>query len=166
RASTKGAKRNWSEYARPSQLNIPMVWSATPASRSRTESVANTSRYGSPVPNASASISATRRSARSAHFNLRFSATTYQPFAERLAKLNRLKCPQTGARHGKSRQDRRRVEEAAHGRAVQRDPEARHRARFHGKVARDQGRGHVHVHLLRAAALRLGDEVRFRHRMA
>ena len=36
-ASTKGAHRNFSVYASPSQLNIPMVWSATPASRSRTE---------------------------------------------------------------------------------------------------------------------------------
>jgi hypothetical protein len=90
-ASTKGAHRNFSVYASPSQLNMPMVWSATPASRRRTESVEKTRRKGSPVANASASISATRRSARSLHLSFAFPPPLIRDPVERLAKLNRLK---------------------------------------------------------------------------
>jgi hypothetical protein len=43
---------------------------------------------------------------------------------------------------------------------------ARHRAGVHRAALGREGRGHIPLYLLRSAAIRLGYEVRFRHRMA
>src|SRR5438270_5548664 len=143
-----------------------MVVTGTPASRSRTDNVPKTRSSGMPAEKPNASMRATRKSLSSRQLNLRFSVTATRPRVARSRENNRLDWANTGDRHGQGRQDGRAVEGAAHARAIRCRTQARYRARVLGQVPRDQGARRLRLRLLRAAALLLGDQVRFGHRLA